>query len=439
MKMDEVNIEKLLYSVSNSEGQLIVKYDYENNKTEINVNEDLLYDKAQLFKISDFIILNGKIIKKERVKTVLTPSHFEEGTKPCIEIVIKDDESDDIIYIHTDLPTEDESHCTPPYMVKMSEYDTDTSDEIEESQELQEEPLQETIEIRSHGRQSTDDEEFTYASDLEKIKDRHALFIPFIGKTFKHVSGVFGLIGLIAYVHMFFIVMNLSVGASSTAVRNILGSHFISDIIGLVVGLIMTHIVYSRVITRFIIKVAQKISYEIKEKNPQKSFFFDSVAEVKRKNAINYLNDIVEFENEPYVAHRMYEFIDLEKSTENELTLDYTKLGHITEKIKYEHTHDEDLSPKQQVMVNRVISDEVTDEDIQKFQSVIKEYHDTKSEISYQREFYKYDKLFAEKQHTSDSHIVEEFDKINEKLNEYYQEMEELKQEKMKDIEERIS
>ena len=90
-------------------------------------------------------------------------------------------------------------------------------------------------------------------------------------------------------------------------------------------------------------------------------------------------------------------------------------------------------------MVNRVISDEVTDEDIQKFQSVIKEYHDTKSEISYQREFYKYDKLFAEKQHTSDSHIVEEFDKINEKLNEYYQEMEELKQEKMKDIEERIS
>lgn len=436
MKMDEVNIEQLSYRVLNSEGQLIVNYDYDNNKMEVNANEDLLYDKTQLFKMKDVIILNGKTIKKERVKTVLTPSHFEEGTKPCIEIVIKDDESDDIIYIHTDLPTEDESHCTPPYMVKMSEYDTDTSDEIEEPQE---EPLQETIEIRSHGRQSTDDEEFTYASDLEKIKDRHALFIPFIGKTFKHVNGVFGLIGLIAYVHMFFIVMNLSVGASSTAVRNILGSHFISDITGLVIGLIMTHIVYSRVITRFIIKVAQKISYEIKEKNPQKSFFFDSVAEVKRKNAINYLNDIVEFENEPYVAHRMYEFIDLEKSTENELTLDYTKLGHITEKIKYEHTHDEDLSPKQQVMVNRVISDEVTDEDIQKFQSVIKEYHDTKSEISYQREFYKYDKLFAEKQHTSDSHIVEEFDKINEKLNEYYQEMEELKQEKMKDIEERIS
>lgn len=112
-------------------------------------------------------------------------------------------------------------------------------------------------------------------------------------------------------------------------------------------------------------------------------------------------NEIYEFENYPYQSFRAYEFIDIKRSNEHQIALDFRHMGQIVKSIstkeeatilKYENSN---VDPRKLAMVNHVSSEKMTFEEIEKVEALIKNYHETANSLKYQKEVKKYDELYT--------------------------------------------
>lgn len=434
--MEEIKIESLYYRLFNSEGRLVVLYEEDDKYQSIKVNQYLLYDESQTF-TTEGILINGERIGNERIQDILVPVHIDDD-KPCIEFVIDTPSSKDMLYIHAPLSVgeDDERQDAPYYMIEKND-DTSKDDDISKDADTSkdDDALKMTFDMNIFRRHKG---RHRYIEALEDIKSRRHRILPFIKESFNYAS-VFSLIPLFLYIQLFFATLGWSVDGITFMLHQSTNHHTFSDLLSIIAGVFAGYVIYNRLVTRLCIELIGYVDKRINQldnkiESTTLGYLNEDAIQVQK---LNELNRIVEFEKEPHVAHRLYEYIDLEQSTSSKLTIDYTSMGRIAEQVNAQgDTH---LTPKQQAMVNHVISDVLDMKDIEKIQSVIHNYHQTRENIEYQREYNKYDKLFSENQYESENRFVEEFDKITDKLNQYYQEMENLKQEKMKDTDEKIS
>lgn len=141
-------------------------------------------------------------------------------------------------------------------------------------------------------------------------------------------------------------------------------------------------------------------------------------------------NEIYEFENHPYQSFRAYEFIDIKRSNEHQIALDFRHMGQIVKSIstkeeatilKYENSN---VDPRKLAMVNHVSSEKMTFEEIEKVEALIKNYHETSNSLKYQKEVKKYDKLYTS--HSSEKNqtkFQESLNEVEDELREYEEEL----------------
>lgn len=141
-------------------------------------------------------------------------------------------------------------------------------------------------------------------------------------------------------------------------------------------------------------------------------------------------NEIYEFENHPYQSFRAYEFIDIKRSNEHQIVLDFRHMGQIVKSIstkeeatilKYESSN---VDPRKLAMVNHVSSEKMTFEEIEKVEALIKNYHETSNSLKYQKEVKKYDKLYTS--HSSEKNqtkFQESLNEVEDELREYEEEL----------------
>lgn len=440
--MVKKEIESLMYRIFDSDDNLVVLYNEDSNYRGIRMHKSSLYKEEQQLHVKDSIFINDEKIEKERIQDITSFVYFDTYGKTHVKIAIDIEAPNGIICIYSDLPiNKDIEDCKSPYYTIKEKSDVTPKENKNIKSEEIDDTLRKVIKVSAinENADKDEDDENKYVSDLEKVKARKARIVPFIFESVKDTFSILTLILIYTYIHMFILALGCSVNGTTFILRHLIGNHVISDSLGLIIGLGVGYFVYNSIITRLLIICLQYI-HRNELHNITVNVTPDWLhVETKAERVLDELNRIVEFENEPHVAHRLYEYIDLEQSTSSQFTIEHTREGKIKESLYTPNEQDEDLSPKHRVMANRVISDELTLFDVKKIQSVIKEYHKTKENIEYQREFHKYDKLFAEKQYESESKFVEEFEKINNELEYYYQELEDLKQEKMRDTEKKIS
>lgn len=142
------------------------------------------------------------------------------------------------------------------------------------------------------------------------------------------------------------------------------------------------------------------------------------------------LNEIYEFENHPYQSFHAYEFIDIKRSNEHQIVLDFRRMGQIIKSIstkeeatilKYKNSN---VDPRTLAMVNHVSSEKMTFEDIEKVENLIKNYHETENSLKYQKEVKKYDKLYAShSSKESQTKFQESLNEVEDELREYEKEL----------------
>lgn len=113
------------------------------------------------------------------------------------------------------------------------------------------------------------------------------------------------------------------------------------------------------------------------------------------------LNEIYEFENYPYQSFRAYEFIDIKRSNEHQIVLDFRHMGGLIKTISNQQeslildNQHSNIDPRKLAMVNHVSSEKMTFEEIEKVEALIKKYHETVNSLKYQKEVKKYDELYT--------------------------------------------
>lgn len=112
-------------------------------------------------------------------------------------------------------------------------------------------------------------------------------------------------------------------------------------------------------------------------------------------------NEIYEFENYPYQSFRAYEFIDIKRSNEHQIVLDFRHMGGLIKTISNQQeslildNQHSNIDPRKLAMVNHVSSEKMTFEEIEKVEALIKNYHETVNSLKYQKEVKKYDELYT--------------------------------------------
>ena len=146
-------------------------------------------------------------------------------------------------------------------------------------------------------------------------------------------------------------------------------------------------------------------------------------------NRSDILNEIYEFENHPYQSYRAYEFIDIKRSNEHRILLDFEHMGRVSKCITTEKEadilntkHQSKVDPKELAMVNHVSSKIMTYDEIETVSAMIKEYHKTLNSLRYQKEIEKYDDLYA-------SHSEKGRTKFQDSLSEVEKELEKCEHE----------
>lgn len=143
-------------------------------------------------------------------------------------------------------------------------------------------------------------------------------------------------------------------------------------------------------------------------------------------------NEIYEFENHPYQSFRAYEFIDIKRSNEYQIVLDFRHMGQIVKVIstkeeatilKYENSN---VDPRKLAMVNHVSSNMITYDEIDKIEALIKNYHDTSNKLRYQKEVEKYDKLYTSHSEKGQTKFQESLNEVEDELRKYERELQSI-------------
>lgn len=143
-------------------------------------------------------------------------------------------------------------------------------------------------------------------------------------------------------------------------------------------------------------------------------------------------NEIYEFENHPYQSFRAYEFVDIKRSNEHQIVLDFRHMGQIVKSIstkeeatilKYENSN---VDPRKLAMVNHVSSDMITYDEIDKIKALIKNYHDTFNKLRYQKEVEKYDKLYTSYSEKGQTKFQDSLNEVEDELKKYERELQNI-------------
>ena len=143
-------------------------------------------------------------------------------------------------------------------------------------------------------------------------------------------------------------------------------------------------------------------------------------------------NTIYEFENYPYQSYRAYEFIDIKRSNEHQIVLDFRNMGQIVKSIstkeettilKYENSN---VDPRKLAMINHVTSDRITSDKIGKIEALIKNYHNTSNKLRYQKEVEKYDKLYTSHSEKGQTKFQDSLSEVENELKKYERELQNI-------------
>lgn len=149
-------------------------------------------------------------------------------------------------------------------------------------------------------------------------------------------------------------------------------------------------------------------------------------------NANEVLNEIYEFENYPYQSYRAYEFIDIKRSNEHQIVLDFKHMGQVFETISareeaiildYQHLN---VDPRKLAMINHVSSDRITSDKIGKIEALIKNYHNTSNKLRYQKEVEKYDKLYTSHSEKGQTKFQDSLSEVENELKKYERELQNI-------------
>lgn len=211
----------------------------------------------------------------------------------------------------------------------------------------------------------------------------------------------------------------------------------ILSITALFIDGILLKFLYDKLWDRLIIRI-NLACIRVRRKSLQKS--------INLANAFNYndkyepiltkLNTILEFKNDNHVVHRLYEFLDVKKSTSEFLFIDYGNKDKIIERFNGDESQHEMLSTKQQVMVSNVISDEINVQEFEDILNIINRYNDTLNELEYQKEYAKYQEIYGnsfKKASHLDSEYIRSLSEIYDDLERINQDIEVMKKSKIKD------
>ena len=222
-------------------------------------------------------------------------------------------------------------------------------------------------------------------------------------------------------------------GIEASVIEHVVPSGWFNIVLQ-IIALIIPYMIMEHIITSMIIVFAQRIWSDYKGVTIVNGYRAQSRFKEVTPRYVRRLNDIVEFENDPNVAHRLYECIDLEQSYDYTFVIDHTQYGQIVDQVP----RSGELSPKHLAMKNHVLSEEINKSDVDDFMDVIMNYHNAKANIEYQREYDKYDKAFGKAIQNQTSPLNRSLDDMNNTLKCYSDEIDQLMQDKMKDTNERI-
>lgn len=271
----------------------------------------------------------------------------------------------------------------------------------------------------------------TNAIRFKHFKQFRAHWIIF--KSMFNVAPVLTLIGGMLYTQLLLIGLMVVLGIEASVIQHVvpLGGF---NIVLQIIALIIPYMIMEHIITSMIIVFAQRIWSDYKGVTIVNGYRAQSRFKEVTPRYVRRLNDIVEFENDPNVAHRLYECIDLEQSYDYTFVIDHTQYGQIVDQVP----RSGELSPKHLAMKNHVLSEEINKSDVDDFMDVIMNYHNAKANIEYQREYDKYDKAFGKAIQNQTSPLNRSLDDMNNTLKCYSDEIDQLMQDKMKDTNERI-
>lgn len=210
----------------------------------------------------------------------------------------------------------------------------------------------------------------------------------------------------------------------------------LSMIVLLIDGMILKFL-YNKFWDRLIIRI-NLAKIRVREKSLRKNI---NLADAFRYNdkyepILTKLNTILEFKNDNHVVHRLYEFLDVKKSTSEFLFIDYGNKDKIIERFNGDESQHEMLSTKQQVMVSNVISDEINVQEFEDIFNIINRYNDTLNELEYQKEYAKYQEIYGnsfKKASHLDSEYIRSLSEIYDDLERINQDIEDIKNSKIKD------
>ena len=143
-------------------------------------------------------------------------------------------------------------------------------------------------------------------------------------------------------------------------------------------------------------------------------------------------NTIYEFENYPYQSYRAYEFIDIKRSNEHQIVLDFKHMGQVFKTIStqeeaiildYQHLN---VDPRKLAMINHVTSDRITSDKIGKIEALIKNYHNTSNKLRYQKEVEKYDKLYTSHSEKGQTKFQDSLSEVENELKKYERELQNI-------------
>lgn len=398
-----------------------VKYHYTDGQQYTMVSQDFVsqYLYNGIIDVNRWV--NWEILTIKQLK--INHEYIDDSQYDVSKILFKKSKHNDIFVCHIHLyskengktygfkfrlsPTKEmlNAHPTMTIISLDDEYDEGNDDELDE-------PFKENVDIRNDGE--------TFTGRMKRLKHQSfkTLRMPFIvtSRFYKYAPEMSSSLTFIAFMTLIMAYVN-AVNGMVVLLTHI----FPYDIppINLILGLTLPYIISEYIIMPILISITSRFYREDEHQNYQ--------------DQLNQLNRIVEFENDPNVAHRMYEFIDLTQSNKDTLVIDYQKQGAIQSEILVQKLSDDtELSPRQLAMKHYVMTEPMTNEELNNIVTLIKSYQETKTKLDYQRAYEENAKAFSKGQHEINTPLQTSLDKLNDELESYRREIDSVLQDKMK-------
>lgn len=418
MKLEHIdNLEFEIWSGNSNALTFSAGYFYDNGRQSTMLSNDSLIGGIRRgeWNTERNIVWKHATIRRLRINHAFIDENVYEVKKVELK---KDKKDDDIYECHIYLYSK-ETNKTYVFKTKFSLTNKHLSSKpimtIESSKDNDnelDEPFKENVDIRNDGE--------TFTGRMKRLKHQSfkTLRMPFIvtSRFFKYAPEMSSALIFMAFMTLIMAYVH-AVNGMVVLLTHI--TPYDIPLINIILGLTIPYILSEHIIIPALINIASRRYLKGESQNYQ--------------DQLNQLNRIVEFENDPNVAHRMYEFIDLTQSNKDTLVIDYQKQGAIQSEILVQKLNDDsELSPRQLAMKHYVMTEPMTNEELNNIVTLIKSYQETKTKLDYQRAYEENADAFSKGQHEINTPLQTSLDKLNAELESYQREIDSVLQDKMK-------